>query len=59
MNNSDLFYDIDMSPLFSDYPNELFPINPADMFPQNTEIIALNSQLDRLNLEVHTESLWV
>ena len=54
MIDSNLINDINDFPLFPELNEELFSIDPADVYPQNSKIVSLSSQVEFLNLDVHT-----
>ena len=59
--DTDFLFNADCFPLFPENP-DLLPLiteNPVDMFPSHPDTLSLNSQLERLNLDVHTQSLRV
>ena len=43
---------------FATFP-DIFPLNPPDLLPPSNEIALLNTELEKLSLDVHTQSLRV
>ena len=53
--NNDFLFDDKMSPIFP----ETVPIDHPDIFPPLNEIASLSAQINRLNIDVHTQSLRI
>ena len=55
MNLNEFAFNIKGFPLFP----ETFPLDPLDLLPPSNEITTLNFQLERLSLDIHTQSLRI